>query len=246
VSGNFLVRQARGPAWDPALRRREQVGWEEHAAFVDRLVAEGRVLLGGPVGEADGELAELVVAAEDEAGARALFEADPWRDRILRIAGVERWNLWVGAERLGVGESVGGGAAGGRLALARAMLVLLCLYALILGALAAFAPHTFYDDFPFFSHWVELLPPYNEHLVTDVGGLYLALAVIFAWAAWSLQRTLVRAACTGFLLAAVLHLVFHAGHLEGFGTVDGVAEIAALASLLLPPAIAIWGADDAV
>jgi hypothetical protein len=184
VSGNFLVRQARGPAWDRARRRREQAGWEEHA------------------------------------------------------------EMMVGAERRGAGDG-GPAAYGGRLALARAMLVLLCLYALVLGTLAAFAPHTFYDDFPFFSHWVELLPPYNEHLVTDVGGLYLALAVIFAWAAWSLQRTLVRAACTGFLVAAVLHLVFHAGHLEGFGTVDGVAEIAALASLLLPPAIAIWGTDDA-
>jgi uncharacterized YccA/Bax inhibitor family protein len=128
-----------------------------------------------------------------------------------------------------------------RLAAARAMLGLLCVYCLVLGILAAFAPRTFYDDFPFFSHWVELLPPYNEHLVTDVGGLHLGLAVVFGWAAWSLERTLVRAACTGFLLTAVLHLIFHVAHLEGFGTADGVAEIAALASLLAPPVIAIWG-----
>jgi hypothetical protein len=126
-------------------------------------------------------------------------------------------------------------------AAARAMLALLCLYALALGVLAAFAPRTFYDDFPFFSHWVELLPPYNEHLVTDVGGLYLGLAVVFGWAARTLDRTLVLAVCSGFLVTAILHLVFHAGHLEGFGTADGVAEIAALASLLALPTIAIWG-----
>jgi hypothetical protein len=135
-------------------------------------------------------------------------------------------------------------SGGGRPAAARAMLGLLCVYCLVLGVLAAFAPRTFYDDFPFFSHWVELLPPYNEHLVSDVGGLYLGFAAVFGWAAWSLERSLVWAVCAGFLLSAGLHLIFHAGHLEGFGTVDGVAEIAALASLLLPPAIAIWAVAE--
>jgi len=124
--------------------------------------------------------------------------------------------------------------------LARAALVLLCGYCVFLGAIAAFAPHTFYEDFPFLAHWVERLPPYNEHLVTDVGGLNLGFAVIFAWAAWKLERTLVLAVCVAFLLVVVLHLIFHASHLGGFGTVDGIAEIAGLASLLLPPAIAIW------
>jgi hypothetical protein len=123
---------------------------------------------------------------------------------------------------------------------ARAALALLCGYCAFLGLIAAFAPHTFYADFPFLTHWVELLPPYNEHLVTDVGGLYLGFAVVFAWATARLERTLTLATCSGFLTVAVLHLIFHASHLEGFGTVDGSAEIAALASLLLPPAVAIW------
>jgi hypothetical protein len=136
------------------------------------------------------------------------------------------------------------GGNSGRLAVARAMLVLICAYCLVLGALAAFAPHTFYDDFPFFARWVELLPPYNEHLVTDVGGLYLGFALLFGWAAWALERTLVRAACTAFLLSAVIHLIFHAGHLEGFGTADAIAEIASLAALLAPPAVAIWAVAE--
>jgi len=127
-------------------------------------------------------------------------------------------------------------------AAARVALALVCANCLLLGALAAFAPRTFYDDFPFIAHWVERLPPYNEHLVSDVGGLYLGFAVILGWAAWKLQRDLVLAVSAGFLTVAALHLAFHASHLEGFGTVDGIAEIAALASLLLPPAIAIWAA----
>jgi hypothetical protein len=130
---------------------------------------------------------------------------------------------------------------------ARGALSVLCAYCLFLGGLAAFAPRTFYDDFPFLAHWVQRLPPYNEHLVTDVGGLYLAFAIMFAWSVRALHPTLVRAVCTAFLASAVLHLAFHASHLSGFGTVDGVAEIAGLASLLVPPALAVWatGRPDA-
>lgn len=124
---------------------------------------------------------------------------------------------------------------------ARAALWVLFLAAASVGAVAAVAPHTFYADFPFFAHWVEMLPPYNRHLVTDVGGLYLGFAVIFAWAALTLEPTLVRAASVAWLLAASIHLLFHATHLGGFGTADAVGEVASLAFLLLPPLVAIWG-----
>ena len=123
----------------------------------------------------------------------------------------------------------------------RAALGFLFIAAAVIGLTAAMAPRTFYDDFPFVAHWVELLPPYNEHLVTDVGGLYLGFAVLFAWAAWTLERTLVRAVCVAWLLTATIHLLFHAGHLAGFDTADAIAEIATLALLLAPPPIAIWG-----
>jgi hypothetical protein len=116
----------------------------------------------------------------------------------------------------------------------------LLVVAAAIGAVATLAPRTFYDDFPFVSHWVDLLPPYNEHLVTDVGGLYLGFAVLFGWAVWTLDRTLVRAVSVAWLLTAGIHLAFHATHLEGFGTADGIAEIATLASLLIPPPLAIW------
>ena len=88
------------------------------------------------------------------------------------------------------------------------------------------------------------LPPYNEHLVTDVGGLYLGFTVLFAWAAWTLQPTLVRAACSAWLLTAALHLVFHATHLDDFDTADAIAEIASLAFLLVPPPVAIWAVGE--
>jgi hypothetical protein len=45
-----------------------------------------------------------------------------------------------------------------RLRCARACLALLCAYSLSIAA-AAFAPHTFYEEFPFLAHWVDRLPP---------------------------------------------------------------------------------------
>jgi hypothetical protein len=127
---------------------------------------------------------------------------------------------------------------------ARVALSILCLAALSIAVPAAAAPHAFYSDFPFFAHWVELLPPYNRHLVTDVGGLYLGFAVIFAWAWARPEPTLVRAACTGWLVTATIHLAFHATHLHGFGAVDATAELASLAFLLLPPLVAIWAVGE--
>lgn len=124
--------------------------------------------------------------------------------------------------------------------LARLALILIFISALLIGLTATAFPRTFYDDFPFLAHWVDLLPPYNEHLVTDVGGLYLGFALLFGWAAWSLDPTLIRAVSIAWLLTATLHLLFHASHLEGFGTADAVGEIASLALLLVPPPLAIW------
>lgn len=122
----------------------------------------------------------------------------------------------------------------------RIALILLFASALLIGLTATVFPRTFYDDFPFLAHWVDLLPPYNEHLVTDVGGLYLGFAVLFGWAAWTLDRTLVRAVCVAWLLAASLHLLFHATHLEGFSTVDAVGELTSLALFVGAPVVALW------
>lgn len=122
----------------------------------------------------------------------------------------------------------------------RSALALLFVAALSIGLPATAFPRHFYDDFPFLTHWVELLPPFNEHLVTDVGGLYLGFAVLFGWAAWNFERALVRPLCIAWLVTASIHLIFHAGHLEGFGTADAIAEIASLALLLVPAAVALW------
>jgi len=95
VADYYLVRLARGRAWDHSRRRREQAGWAAHAAFMDSLVAEGVVILGGPVGEGDGEDSLLVVNLENEELVRGCLAEDPWVDDLLVVKSIEAWSVWL-------------------------------------------------------------------------------------------------------------------------------------------------------
>jgi uncharacterized protein YciI len=100
---NFAVRLTHGPGWDPARPIRRQDGWGEHAAFMDGLVDDGFVILGGPVGEGnpadEGDPPEetlhaVEAADEDEVWAR--LAQDPWaRAGLLRVGSIEPWTLWL-------------------------------------------------------------------------------------------------------------------------------------------------------
>ena len=94
----FLVERAKGPEWDLGKPRRKQAGWDAHAAFMDGLAEEGFVVLGGPIGEGDGDNALLVVAAESEAEVRARLAEDPWGEDMLMIESIRPWSVWVRAE----------------------------------------------------------------------------------------------------------------------------------------------------
>jgi uncharacterized protein YciI len=88
----FVVTRERGPAWDATRRMREQDLWDEHAAFMEALAAEGFIVLGGPLG--DGALVLHVVDAPGEEEVRLRLAADPWEPAaILRTASVERWRI---------------------------------------------------------------------------------------------------------------------------------------------------------
>jgi uncharacterized protein YciI len=93
------VRRAKGPSWDHSRLRREQEGWDEHAEFMDRLVEEGFVLLGGPLGAGDGEDAVNVVQAESEDEVRARLAEDPWGEDMLATKSIELWTILLRRER---------------------------------------------------------------------------------------------------------------------------------------------------
>ena len=125
---------------------------------------------------------------------------------------------------------------GSRRAIARATLLGLGLVQAANGTWALFAPSSFYGEFPFGRGWVELLPAYNEHLTTDVGALYLATSALLLGAAWAMERKTVIVACIAWLIFALPHAIYHAFHLEPFGTADAVANALVLAAAVLLPA----------
>jgi hypothetical protein len=89
----FAVTMVAGPGWDASRPRREQPEWDAHAAFMDGLVDDGFVLLGGPL--ADGRVL-LVVEAPDESEIEARLRPDPWTPLgVLRIERVDRWDIWL-------------------------------------------------------------------------------------------------------------------------------------------------------
>ena len=120
----------------------------------------------------------------------------------------------------------------------RAGLALLAASAAVVGFWALLAPRSFYDDFPGGGRsWVSALPPYNEHLVRDVGGLNLALVLLLAWAAASLDRRLVTVGLLAYLVNAVPHFVFHVTELGSLATVDQIGETFSLAVALVLPVV---------
>lgn len=85
----FLVTEEHRGPWDWSKGLREQAGWDEHAVFMDALVEDGTVVLGGPLDEKD---VLLVVDAESEAALREHFVADPWiQNGMLTITSVRPW-----------------------------------------------------------------------------------------------------------------------------------------------------------
>lgn len=114
-----------------------------------------------------------------------------------------------------------------------------CLAAAAVGVPALLAPAGFYRSFPLGMGWVEALPPYNEHLVRDVGGLYVGFAVLFGWAAATLDRALVAPVCVAWCVFAAAHLAFHVAHASGAPEV--ALQVGSLAAVLALAAAIPWG-----
>ncbi len=90
----FLCTLVHGPSWDDARGIREQDGWEDHAAFMDRLVEEGLIIIGGPVGT--GEHTAHLIESEDAGEIRARLAEDPWaKDNHLMVGALDPWALWL-------------------------------------------------------------------------------------------------------------------------------------------------------
>src|SRR3954453_17029874 len=110
------------------------------------------------------------------------------------------------------------------------------------GLWALFFPRSFYEDFPpGRGGWVSALPAYNEHLLRDVGSLFLATGFVLVAAAIYLDRRLVWVALLSYVLFALPHTVYHLFNLEPYDTSDAVGNALSLGlTVVLPVALLVW------
>jgi uncharacterized protein YciI len=94
MKNKFVVISSAGPNRDLSKGTREQPLWDEHAAFIDQLVADGFVSMGGPFVEGGGSM--LIVNADDEGEVREKLKSDPWiKHGILKLESVRRWDIFI-------------------------------------------------------------------------------------------------------------------------------------------------------
>jgi len=91
---NFAVTLVHARSWDTQRSVREQDRWAEHAAFMDRLVDDGFIVVGGPLGS--GERTLHLVDAPDEQTVRSRLRSDPWTQMgLLEVGSITEWALWL-------------------------------------------------------------------------------------------------------------------------------------------------------
>lgn len=94
MKNTFVVISSAGLSRDYSKSTREQPLWDEHAAFIDQLVADGFILMGGPFPDEAGAM--LIVNADDENEVREKLEGDPWIEHgVLKLESVKRWQIFI-------------------------------------------------------------------------------------------------------------------------------------------------------
>lgn len=134
-----------------------------------------------------------------------------------------------GSETTGAAAPVGVDWDRGRGIAVQAALAFLALQAAQIGLWATIAPRSWYRSFPGVGrHWVEIDGPYNHHLVSDVGALFLGLAVVTIAAIATRDRLLARTAGAAWVISSVPHFLYHLTHRAGLGAADWVASLSGL------------------
>jgi uncharacterized protein YciI len=93
MKGTFVVVSLAGENRDLSKGSREQQFWDEHADFIDGLVDEGFIMMGGPFDDGG---AMLIVHADGEDHVREKLKNDPWyKQSILKLENIKRWEIFI-------------------------------------------------------------------------------------------------------------------------------------------------------
>jgi hypothetical protein len=92
---HVVLRQS-GPEFDPVLPLEEQSGIAEHAAYMNKLVHDGHIVLGGILPNLRTAHA---MEAESEQEVRELWSRDPWYESHLILESIEPWEIRLDARQ---------------------------------------------------------------------------------------------------------------------------------------------------
>jgi hypothetical protein len=87
----LVVLRRSGPEYDHSKPLEEQSGWLEHAAFMDGLVDDGFIVLGGVLGDELRTAHAVEAASEDEI--RETLARDPWSGSHLVVDSIDAWTI---------------------------------------------------------------------------------------------------------------------------------------------------------
>lgn len=88
----FAVRLERGGPWDWSRDLRQQDGFAEHARYMDVLVEDGFIVLGGPIAD-DREILHAIDASSEQEIRDRLAEDNWAQNGMLRILSIEPWTV---------------------------------------------------------------------------------------------------------------------------------------------------------
>jgi uncharacterized protein YciI len=95
----FLLTFEHGPNYHAEKSFHDQLNWENHTRFSDKLFLQGKVTMCGPL---KNESKVLVVAlGENESSLRNLFKDDPFvKNGVLILSHVDEWELHLNPEHV--------------------------------------------------------------------------------------------------------------------------------------------------
>jgi hypothetical protein len=87
----LVVLRRSGPEYDHSKPLEDQSGWLEHAAFMDGLVDDGFIVLGGVLGDEVRTAHAVEAGSEDEI--RETLARDPWSGTHLVVDSIDPWTI---------------------------------------------------------------------------------------------------------------------------------------------------------
>ena len=97
MNKTFLLTFEHGPNFQTEKSFHDQLNWENHSRFSDKLFLQGKITMCGPLVDASRVL--VVAIGKNESSLRNIFKNDPFiKNGVLTLTHVDEWDLHLNPE----------------------------------------------------------------------------------------------------------------------------------------------------